>query len=231
MPLQNSGAISMGDIRTEYGLTGAISLGSFRGDGSQPPLPSSGAISIGDFYSNIARSAKITVVHQNPSNVYAYWGYGEANMVSSNPTTAFGSITKNDLLVLGDNSKRITAVGGQAYPSTGTPRFNFWTASTVSTNSEFTTVTVCADLPTSASSNPVYTRNKTDSSYPNSFVSYIQSPPTIASEEQWQWNYQATPQFAAPTGGLHWNYFNQNANFGNGIGEYNITTTPIIFFV
>ena len=222
MALQNSGQISLNDIRTEYGLTGSVSLGAFRGDGSQPPLPASGAISMGDFYSNIARSGKITVVQQNTS-IYSYIGFGEANMVSSTPTAAFGSMTKQDIIALGNNSKRVTAMAGQSFPAYGTPRVSIFTASTVSTNGDFSTFTVCADLPTSSSTNPVYTRNKTDTSYPNSFQFYNNNPPTIAAEEQYGWSRQTTPESGMVTGGLHWNYFAPSSS-------HNVTTTPIVFF-
>lgn len=59
MTLQSSGAISIGDLRTEFdGGTGAISLGDFYRGGSRVPTSStttgvaaSGAINIGSFYS------------------------------------------------------------------------------------------------------------------------------------------------------------------------------------
>lgn len=230
MALQSNGAISLGDIRSEYGLTGAISLGSFLGEGSQPPLPASGAISIGDFYSNIARSAKLTLGKSTGS--FAWYGFSEANMLNSTPLAAFGATTKNDIIVLGNNSKRVAAIAGQAYPSVGTPRVQLHTVSTSSTQSDWTNMVIVKGLPEQANP-PSYSRNQTVTTYPNKFVSYLTgaSTSTINSEEAYRWNSQIVPeQGSAATGGLYYSYFAYDYNPGTGIGDLMDSTTPTIFF-
>ena len=82
MALQTSGAISLGDIQTEFGGTNPISISEYYG--ADTGVPASGTISLSDFYGKSAVPPDYT-----PDAVD--WGnlYGSAAVSSSRTLTGF----------------------------------------------------------------------------------------------------------------------------------------------
>lgn len=228
MALQDSGAISWGDIRTEFGLSGSFSIGSLRGDGCRPSIPASGAISANDFYSVIARSGQITTAGVQAGQTYPKVGFAETNAVNTTPHAAFGALSKKDLFVLGNSSKALTAVVGWSFPSTGTPQVLLYTNSSTSSDGDWSQVGFTDVLPVSSSTNSTYLRNKTSTIYPNYYVNYLIGGGVVeaASNERWTWKQQVVPISGQPTGGLYPHYF---TNFYSGISA--VTLNPIVYII
>ena len=127
MPLPSSGAISMSQIRNEFGSSYAI--GSYYRDNSDPyigTIPASGAISYSNFYSSSRRTARLrsgrgTTGLTSGTN-YARIGYGVSNGTREwhpeygSSTAAFGSSTRNSGL------STTAALGGVHYFAYGNHR-------------------------------------------------------------------------------------------------------------
>lgn len=211
MAIQDSGAISWGDIRTEFGLSGSFSIGSLRGDGCRPSIPASGAISANDFYSVIARSGQITGGVQSTGGVYVHRGFAIQDTITTfttnNQNQAFGALSKQDLFVLGNSNKEITAFTIQNYPAAGSPRLGIFTESSTSTDSDWSIAGITDVLPVSSSTNNTYTRNKTDTLWPNKYAGR-NIPSGGNSTEVYYWETQQAPESGPPTGGLYFDYFN-----------------------
>jgi hypothetical protein len=78
MPLQNSGAISLSDVQTEFGGTNPVDIDEYyRGGGNVPDtaanssIPTSGTIELDDFYGGDSSTGQ-----SGPSYRWAYYGYG-----------------------------------------------------------------------------------------------------------------------------------------------------------
>lgn len=221
MALPSSGAIRWSAIRTEFAETGAFGIGELRGDGCRPALPASGAISAGDFYSVVARSGQVTGGSSVSGGGYVgYYGYAELNAYYTHP--AFGSISKSDLLVLGNTAKEIKGVFSYQFPAYPSPTVNVVTYSSTSSDGDFSNVGFTDVLPASSSTNTTYLRNKTTTTSPNSYGG--RSTQTSPVREIYQW-YTQSDFSTTPYTGLFMDYFR---NYNNSIFTH-VTVNPIVY--
>ena len=103
MTLPSSGAISLGDIRTAAGFSGAVSMADLYRHGAKIPqcpgttnIPTSGAIDMADFYSQTIYPSFLTFVAGQPSDSkfgYAGYSYGDNLYSSSGSSTSSTMLT------------------------------------------------------------------------------------------------------------------------------------------
>tara|TARA_R110000787_G_scaffold93008_1_gene195214 strand:- start:33 stop:713 length:681 start_codon:yes stop_codon:yes gene_type:complete len=102
MTLPSSGAISLGDIRTAAGFSGAVSMGDLYRHGAKIPqcpgttnIPTSGTIDMADFYSQTIFPSFLTFVAGQPNDGKSgYDGYSFGDTLVS----ASGSSTSSTML-------------------------------------------------------------------------------------------------------------------------------------
>lgn len=132
MTIAASGAISFDNFRTEFGKSGAISLGDLYRGGSyvsdnaitndEFAMPSSGAISVGDFQG-------VSGNHTYKRDIYCQWSRGDGN--SSYKRAAYGATSISDWSSDWVTTTAYTTETGSYDGKNGTEYYNYYVNTTL----------------------------------------------------------------------------------------------------